>query len=171
MKTVLTQLIGALLCAIAASSFSGCETLNLGWAAKPTPTEAQQIREIVERPRSEFLAIRHNFLAEVLKDRWYAYEQTVVILLKAVSTARRISRFSVGDISDLPDGKESFAAAIQQVERSERVIKSLWRERHQGPGGTFVANSTLVRRSGISTPDRVHGMSPPMPTHVRMDTS
>src|SRR5262245_41363760 len=94
------------------------------------PSEAQEIRQYTERPRSEFFAIRHGFLSEVLRQRWYAYEQTVVMLLQAVSTNKRISRFFVGNISDLPEGRESFASAMQQVERTERVLKSLWRERN-----------------------------------------
>jgi hypothetical protein len=94
------------------------------------PTEAQEIRQFTERPRSEFLAVRHAFLAEVLAHRWYPYEQTVVMLLHAVWGRKGIARFSVGNISDLPEGRESFASAMQQVERTERVLKSLWRERH-----------------------------------------
>jgi hypothetical protein len=95
------------------------------------PSEAQEIRQYTERPRSEFFAIRHAFLREVLRHRWYAYEQTVVILLHAVFSNRRISRFLVGNISDLPEGREPFASAMQQVERTERVLKAVWRERHQ----------------------------------------
>ncbi len=94
------------------------------------PAEAQEIRGFTERPRSEFFAISHNFLQEVLQQRWYAYEQTVVILLLAVLGKKRISRFFVGNISDLPEAGESLASAIQQVERTERVLKSLWRERN-----------------------------------------
>ncbi len=118
------------------------------------PAEAQEIRQYTERPRSEFFAVRHNFLREVLKHRWYAYEQTVVMLLHAVFERRRISRFFVGNISDLPEGRESFASAIQQVDRTERVIKSLWRERHQkaSPGWTesyrvLEAQSEQIRRT------------------------
>jgi len=95
------------------------------------PVEAREIRQMTERPRSEFFAIRHGFLGEVLRERWYAYEQTMVILLKAVLGKKRISRFSVGDLSDLPEGRESFSSALQQVERAERVLRSVWRERNQ----------------------------------------
>src|ERR1041385_252988 len=55
------------------------------------PGEAQKIREMTERPRSEFFAIRHSFLRDVLRERWYAYEQTVVILLNAVWADKKIS--------------------------------------------------------------------------------
>lgn len=120
------------------------------------PTEAQQIREMTERPRSEFLAIRHGFLREVLNERWYAYEQTVVMLLKAVSNRKRISRFFVGDISDLPEGQESLASALQQVERTERVLKTLWRERHEPKTGwteayrILEAQSEQIRRTALT---------------------
>src|SRR5205823_12458299 len=87
------------------------------------PAEAQEIRQYTERPRSEFFAVRHSFLHEVLRQRWYAYEQTVVMLLQAVFNQNHISRFFVGNISDLPLGRESLASAMQQVERTERVLK------------------------------------------------
>lgn len=99
------------------------------------PREAQAIREVTERPRSEFFAIRHSFLREMLHQRWYAYEQTVVLLLNAVSGAHSISRFQVGNITDLPGGRDSLSAAMQQVERTERVLKTVWRERHQEAEG------------------------------------
>jgi hypothetical protein len=41
----------------------------------------------------------------------------------------------VGNISDLPEGRESVASAMQQVERTERVLKSLWREQHESRAG------------------------------------
>jgi hypothetical protein len=98
------------------------------------PDEAQEIRQFTERPRSEFFAVRHSFLREVLTQRWYPYEQTVVMLLQAVFGKKRISRFFVGHVSDLPGGNEPFGPALQQVERTERVLKSVWRERNQARG-------------------------------------
>jgi hypothetical protein len=95
------------------------------------PAEAQEIRQFTERPRSEFFALRHSFLADALRRRWYPYEQTVVMLLQAVFDKKGISRFSVGHISDLPEGRESLTSATLQVERTERVLKALWREHHQ----------------------------------------
>lgn len=111
------------------------------------PSEAQKIREMTERPRSEFFAIRHNFLREVLRERWFAYEQTVVILLKAVSADKKISRFLVGDISDLKEGRESFASAMPQVERTERVLKTLWRQKHEPIAGWSEEYRTLEVQS------------------------
>jgi hypothetical protein len=95
------------------------------------PAEAQEIRQFTERPRSEFLALSHGFLGEALRQRWYPYEQTVVMLLQAVFARKSISRFFVGNISDLPEGREPLAPAMQQVERTERVLKAVWREHHQ----------------------------------------
>jgi hypothetical protein len=119
------------------------------------PAEAREIRQYTERPRSEFFALRHAFLGELLNRRWYAYEQTVVTLLHAVLGRKRISRFLVGDISDLPEGRESLNAAIQQVERTERVLKTLWRERHENRAGwtasyrMLEAQSEQVRRTAL----------------------
>lgn len=111
------------------------------------PKEAQEIRQFTERPRSEFFAIRHEFLKEVLNRRWYAYEQTVVILLQAVFSGRGISRFLVGDISDLPEGRDSLASALQQVERTERVLKSVWCERHEKEPGWIARYRELETQS------------------------
>jgi len=119
------------------------------------PVEAQAIRSYTERPRSEFFAVRHGFLHEVFRQRWYAYEQTVVMLLHAVFSDKRISRFLVGNISDLPEGRESIASAMQQVERTERVLKTLWRHRHQSKPGwageyrVLDSQSEQVRRTAL----------------------
>jgi len=119
------------------------------------PSEAQEIRQFTERPRSEFFAVRHDFLKDVLAQRWYPYEQTVVMLLQAVFSNRKISRFFVGHISDLPEGKEPLASAIQQVERTERVLKAVWRERNQSSRSwlqqyqALEAQSEQVRRAAI----------------------
>jgi hypothetical protein len=103
---------------------------------------------MTERPRSEFFAISHAFLEEMLRDRWYAYEQTMVILLKAVFTQKQISKFFVGGVSDLPHGRDSLASAVQQVERTERVLKSLWLEWNQPKAGWIEQYCNLAAQSG-----------------------
>jgi len=119
------------------------------------PDEAREMRKITERPRSEFFAVRHGFLQEVLRDRWYAYEQTMVMLLKAVTGNRKISRFFVGEISDLPEGREPFASVVQQVERTERVLKTLWLAGHEQDEGwaeryrVLETQSEHIRRSAL----------------------
>jgi hypothetical protein len=120
------------------------------------PAEAREIRQFTERPRSEFFAVRHDFLGEALRQRWYPYEQTVVMLLQAVFGKKGISRFSVGHISDLPEGRESLASAMQQVERTERVLKAVWREHHQADPGwidryrSLAATSNQIRHTALT---------------------
>ena len=119
------------------------------------PLEAQAIRSCTERPRSEFFAVRHGFLKDMLHRRWYAYEQTVVMLLHAVIEKKTISRYLVGNISDLPEGRDSLSSAMQQVERTERVLKSFWREQHQEKAAwsehyrQLEAQSEQVRRTAL----------------------
>jgi hypothetical protein len=108
------------------------------------PVEARKIRQLTERPRSEFFAIGHGFLHEVLRQRWYAYEQTTVMLLLDVFGSKRVGQLAVGDISDLPLGKESLASAIIQIERIEWVLKNFWLERNQAMVG-LVENYRILK--------------------------
>ena len=108
------------------------------------PVEARKIRQLTERPRSEFFAIGHGFLHEVLRQRWYAYEQTTVMLLLAVFGSKRVGQLAIGDISDLPLGKESLASAIIQIERIEWVLKNFWLERNQAMVG-LVENYRILQ--------------------------
>jgi hypothetical protein len=111
------------------------------------PAEAREIRGYTERPRSEFFAVRHGFLKEALTQRWYAYEQTMVMLLQAVFGRKHIAQFFVGHISDLPEGRESLPSVMQQIERTERVLKTLWRERHQAMAGWLEQYRVLEKQS------------------------
>jgi len=95
------------------------------------PQEAKEIRDKTDKPRTEFFAISHSFLKEVLRQRWFAYEQTIVILLQAILGKKQIHKERLGKISDLPQGRDTLSAAMQQVERTERVLKLFWRERNQ----------------------------------------
>ena len=78
------------------------------------------------------------------------------MLLQTMFSNKRISRFFVGDISDLPEGRDSLASAMQQVERTERVLKSVWRERHQANQNwleqyrRLEAQSEQVRRTAMT---------------------
>ena len=77
------------------------------------------------------------------------------MLLQAVFDNKQISRFLVGQISDLPEGRESLASVMQQVERTERVLKTIWRERHHAkPGWTeqfrlLETQSEQIRRTAL----------------------
>jgi hypothetical protein len=92
----------------------------------------------------------------MLNRRWFPYEQTMVILLQAVVSRKRIARFFVGNISDLPEGRESLASAMQEVERTERVLKTQWRERHSHEPGwstqyrLLETQSEQVRRTALT---------------------
>lgn len=143
----------------------GTFTLLYNWF----PAEAQEIRQFTERPRSEFFALNHRFLGEVLQQRWYAYEQTVIILLQAAMSKRRISRFFVGNISDLPEGHESLAQAIQQVERTEWVLKSFWLEKYYSKSGwpeqyrALENQSERARRTALLILQNLLGTPAPLP--------
>lgn len=112
------------------------------------PHEAQEIRRITDKPRSEFLAISHSFLREVLRQRWYAYEQTIIILLQAIIGKKRIHPIKIGDLSDLPQGREKLTAAMQQVERTERALKLFWRERNENESDWAERFKRLDMQSG-----------------------
>lgn len=96
------------------------------------PAEAQGLRKITDKPRSEFIAISHDYLRTALiSQRWYGYEQTIVILLQGmqgVRPMRSIKKLDLGEITDDPVGRGDLAGAMQQVERTERVLKLYWRE-------------------------------------------
>ena len=96
------------------------------------PAEAQGLRKLTDKPRSEFLAIGHEYLKTALvSQRWYAYEQTIVLLLQGmqgVRPMRSIKKVLLGELSDDPGGRSDLAGAMQQVERTERVLKLYWRE-------------------------------------------
>jgi hypothetical protein len=97
------------------------------------PNEAQGIRLITDKPRTEFFAISDSYLSYVLSKRWYAYEQTIVLLLHAMSGSqpiRGIRKVELGSIEDEEQGRNRLEGAMQQVERTERVLKLFWRERH-----------------------------------------
>lgn len=97
------------------------------------PSEAQAIRKRTSKPRSEFFAISDSFLKWALNKRWYAYEQTIVLLLHAHSGTdnhRPVRKVDLGSISDDEAGRGRLDGAMQQVERTERVLKLYWRERH-----------------------------------------
>jgi len=99
------------------------------------PTEAQRIREKTDKPRTEFFAINHSYLRSVLNRRWYAYEQMIVILLHGMAGPRPtkdILNIELGRISDEEQGRDSLSSAMQQVERTERVLKLYWREMWEG---------------------------------------
>ena len=107
-----------------------------GLLANWFPHEAKQIRRITTKPRTEFLAVSRGFLRHALSNRWYPYEQTLVMLLQCLRTEhgeRKINKIELGTISDLPQGRDALSGAMQQLERTERVLKLFWREQQFEP--------------------------------------
>jgi hypothetical protein len=97
------------------------------------PAEAQGLSTITTKPRSEFFALTYETLERALiESRWYAYEQTLMILLQNMNgkqPGRRILSVPLGKITDDESTRSTLPAAMAQVERTERALKLFWRER------------------------------------------
>jgi len=93
------------------------------------PEEAAYMRNIgIIRPRSEFFAIDHKFLRRAMVDnRWFAYEQTIALILEAPKNG--ISVVDLGTVMDPEESRDTLALALQQIERTERVLKVSWRDK------------------------------------------
>ncbi|MFO1432094.1 MAG: hypothetical protein U1F76_18450 [Candidatus Competibacteraceae bacterium] len=97
----------------------------------------------IEKPRTEFLNLSVEHLQEMLKYRAFGYEQTLSMLIrtwylcKSAAHGRVIEALDmwrktvvsmpIGAISDAPGGR-NYAGAIDQIERTERMLRTLWRE-------------------------------------------
>jgi hypothetical protein len=96
------------------------------------PDEAVTIRKMVSKPRSEFFAISMHLLRRsLIWNRWFAYEQTLMILLQYVTGAAPhiVKTVSLGRVVDPEEQRNSLLSAMTQVERTERALKLYWRER------------------------------------------
>ena len=103
------------------------------------PVEAQAIRRITGKPRSEFFAISHDYLKAALMppERWFPYEQTIVLLLQGLEGAKEVRKMDtvkLGKIVDDPSDRSQLSGPMQQIERTERVLKLYWREQNKGNG-------------------------------------
>jgi hypothetical protein len=83
-----------------------------GLLANWFPNEAQQIRKLTSKPRTEFFAVSRSFLRDLLDKRWYAYEQTLVMLLHCYICGRKVKNVFLGEMSDAAQGRDSLAGAI-----------------------------------------------------------
>jgi hypothetical protein len=84
------------------------------------------------RPRSEFLNIRVGVLNELLANRKFAYEQTLNMLIrsydwKAEKFKYVFNRVQLGTIED-DKSFRAYEGCLDQIERTERLIKVVWRE-------------------------------------------
>ncbi len=106
------------------------------------------------KPRSEFVNVRTCVLRELLSKRRFAYEQTLNMLIhswdfatgepaeeatdaKAIAKSEapkqpgwryHIAVFPLGEFADDPD-ERNIPGAIDQIERTERMLKMIWREK------------------------------------------
>lgn len=102
------------------------------------PAEAKGIRRRTDKPRTEFFAINYETLKHsLIPHRWYAYEQTLIMLLQNMdgeNEVREIKTVDLGLLTDEEATRSTLAAAMMQVERTERALKLFWRERAVGRG-------------------------------------
>ena len=115
------------------------------------PDVAKKLQKIeIERPRSEFLATSLEFLEEILPfKRKFAYEQTLAFLIHALSDTQKkwsIGKVDIGVIHDFGQGR-GFREANDQIERTERLLKLLWREMNGGDNFDVDEFERLDRRS------------------------
>jgi len=97
----------------------------------------------IRKARSEFLNIRLPELAELLRSRAFAYEQTLNMLIvqwyrcwrQANEDFRdadrrwssRVGALWLGNVSDEASARD-YRGAIDQIERTERMLRHLWRD-------------------------------------------
>jgi len=102
------------------------------------PAEAKGIRRHTDKPRTEFFAANYETLKfSLIPNRWYAYEQTLIILLQNMNgenAVRDIKKVPLGLLTDEEATRSTLAAAMMQVERTERALKLFWREQAIGRG-------------------------------------
>lgn len=84
----------------------------------------------LKRPRSEFLNIKRSTLAQLLTYKKFAYEQTLNMIIHSWNHdnntwKHRLFGHPLGILRD--EGRE-FNEAINQIERTERMLKCVWRE-------------------------------------------
>ena len=85
------------------------------------------------RPRSEFLNLKADTLRILLQSRKFAYEQTINFLIGAWDFEKSdwkydITAFQLGEIEDDRSQRQQYMAALDQIERTERLLKLRWRE-------------------------------------------
>ena len=102
------------------------------------PAEAKGIRRRTDKPRTEFFALNYETLKHsLIPQRWYAYEQTLIVLLQNMDgekEVREIKTVNLGLLTDEEATRSTLAAAMMQVERTERALKLFWRERSVARG-------------------------------------
>ena len=94
---------------------------------------SQKILQLpLNKPRSEFINIDTTILNELLKERKFAYEQTINLLIHSYDFSEKkwkytISTVKIGEIDD-DDSYRQFSGCLDQIERTERMLRLIWRE-------------------------------------------
>jgi hypothetical protein len=98
------------------------------------PKVARGIHSLpLNKPRSEFLNIQVKVLRELLDCRKFAYEQTLNMLIRSWDFGKNdgwkygIKVERLGDLKD-DDSSRHYRDCLDQIERTERMLKLLWRE-------------------------------------------
>jgi hypothetical protein len=86
----------------------------------------------LQKPRSEFTNIKVEVLKELLSKRKFAYEQTLNMLIhswdfETRNWKYRIKTHQLGTFQDVRSFRD-FEGCLDQIERTERMLKLLWRE-------------------------------------------
>ncbi len=111
------------------------------------PDVAQSCRRSLElnKLRSEFLNIRIETLKKILIDRKFAYEQTLNMIIRSWDFDKRkgnkqdgdfwkyeITKIDLGILKDDSRSRQ-YRDCLDQIERTERMLKMLWREFNEVP--------------------------------------
>lgn len=114
----------------------------------PRVAEAILKTKKILRPRSEFIALKRTFLDFALTKRKFAYEQTIAFLIYGLTDDQpwEITKRDLGAIKDY-DESRGFREANDQLERTERMLKLLWREQNGGDRFSVNEFERLERRS------------------------
>ena len=103
------------------------------------PNVFKEIRGFhLRRPRSEFLNVETTTLKEFLKYKKFAYEQTLNMIIRAWDFEKdtwqaKIKRPGIARLGIIKDDSKfrQYGGCLNQIERTERLLKYLWREIHE----------------------------------------
>ena len=107
-------------------------------------------RNIADGVKLHEIDIRDNGLEKVFEAEPVKVFENREVMPRAFVVGRWIN------ISDLPEGRDTLTSAMQQVERTERVLKTLWREQHHMKTNwskqyrLLESQSEQVRRTALS---------------------
>jgi hypothetical protein len=114
----------------------GTYALMANWF--PDVAQASRLAPLkLNRLRSEFINIRVSTLKDLLKVRKFAYEQTLNMLIRSWDFGNNQWKFEITkkDLGIIKDDSSfrQYRDCLDQIERTERMLKLLWREIHE-PG-------------------------------------